>query len=351
MKFIKPFKINKILLIRPEMMGDIILLTPIISAIKKYYPQSQIYMLLQSPMEEVIKNNNEISGYILTKKNLSFKEILGLSYKIRKEKFDISIVFEDNPTPQFAYLSLLSRIPIRIGDKSRILYGWIYNYGVWIDSSDKTKHHVELYLGLLEPLGIKDCYMPLKININKDAEKKILKILPHKENNQKFIGIHIGTGGGNRALLPETYAQISDLIQEKLCCKVFLIGGKREIKTLDKIKGLARRSFIDMVDKLSIQELFALIKNLDLFIGVDSGPLHAAAAFKIPIIAIYTANDVNPARWLPWMTKSKVIKSRNDCRLKCSHRECNYDYCLKAINPLEIIAAAINLLNMEELPE
>lgn len=345
MRYIPESKIKKILLIRPEMMGDTILLTSIVSTIKNKYPDAQIYLLLHPDMEEVVKNNPEIAGVITTKKNLSFSKFFALAHRIKTKHFDISIVFEDNPTPQFAYLCLIAGIPYRIGDKARLAYGWTYNYGAWVDSSDKSLHHIKLYLKLLQPLHIKDSKFPLKLVLDTNALDSINKFLPTKSIDEYFIGIHIGTGGGNRALLPETYAKISDFLQDSMKCKVFLIGGAGETGTLEQIKNTAKKEFIDAVNRLSIQQLYALISKLDVFIGVDSGPMHAAAAFKIPIVAIYTAKDVNPARWLPWMAKFIKIQSPvSSCNLKCSHRECDKDFCLLAIDPKEIVDSAKSIL-------
>ena len=324
----------KILIIRPEMIGDTILLTPLISALKNKYPASQIFLLMRPGMEEIVKNNPEVAGVILLS---NYWELLR---KIKAEKFDVAIVMEDNPTPKWAYLTLLAGIPKRLGDKSRLLYGWIYNRGVWLNSADPKLHHVELYLKLLEPLGIKGIRPPLKLNPDPEADKKIGKLMP-----AGAIGIHIGTGGGNRALLPETYAQIVNLLSEKTKRPIVLLGGRAEIETLKQMKSYLKVPFLDLVNKLSLQELFSAIKRLALFIGVDSGPLHAAAAFKVPVVAIYTAKDVNPNRWLPWQTKYLSIKSPAEaCKEKCSHRECQKDYCLIAIKAEQVVEAARELL-------
>lgn len=331
------FKFKKILLIRPEMMGDTILLTPIISAIKNQYPESKVYLLLKPGMEEIVKNNPKVSGWILS------KDFSALLKEVKREKFDVSVVFEDNPTPQYALLCLLAGIPNRVGDKARIAYGWIYNKGVWINSSDNTLHHIELYLKFLAPLGITDIKLPLTIHTDVEAEIEVSKILPEKST--RFIGIHIGTGGGNKALLPETYAKISDMLHENIPCKVILIGGTKEYDTLQEIKTYANQPFVDLVAKLSIQNLFSVISRLDLFIGVDSGPLHAAAAFSVPTVAIFTAKDVTPCRWFPWMTRNIIIKSAKDvCNIKCSHRECKLNDCLSSIDPKKVIESANILL-------
>lgn len=338
MKTIPKDKIKKILLIRPEMIGDTILLTPIISAIKTCFPNSSIYLLLKPGIEEIVKNNPGVSGWIFVK---PFGQLLS---EIKKMKFDISIVFEDNPTPLYAFLCLLAGIKNRIGDKNRLSYGWTYNKGVFINSANSNYHQVELYMELLKPLGIKKSQIPAKLHLDPEAEKIIDHLIP--KSNKLFIGIHIGSGGGNKALAPRTYAQISDKLQERKDINVVLIGSNRELKTLDKIKLYAKKPFIDLVAKLQLQQLFSTIKRLDLFIGIDSGPMHIAATLNVPIVCIFTAKDVSPIRWFPWMVKNILIKSpKNSCSLKCVHKKCENDYCINAIESDDIVNAAYSILN------
>ena len=323
--------IKKILIVRPELIGDTILTTPLISEIKNKLPEANITLLLQSPMEEIIKNNPDVSNYILINKKTGFFELLN---KIKAQKFDLSIVLEDNPRPKHAFLCFLAGIPNRIGDKSRLLYGWAYNRGVWLDSANPNLHQIELHGQLLRPLGINKINSPLKIITDPQIDKKFTK-------DKSLIGIHIGTGGGNKALTPKNYAQIANSLEKY---KIGLIGGQWEVETLEEMKKYLKVPFSDFVDKLSIQELLSLIKSLKAFIGVDSGPLHAAAALRIPTVAIFTAKDVNPKRWLPWMNKYIMIKSKYDCPLKCSHRECKEDYCSRGIDSKRVVESVSQLL-------
>ncbi|NQU17554.1 MAG: glycosyltransferase family 9 protein [Candidatus Saganbacteria bacterium] len=320
---------RKILLVRPEMMGDTLLLTPLVSEIKKKFPQSAIYLLLQNPMQEITINNNEVAGYILIDKKEGFWSLV---MKIKEGKFDLAIVLEDNPRPLHALACLFAGIPNRIGDKSRLLYGWTYNRGVWLDSSDQNLHQVELHGQLLKPLGISKITSPYKLVSNQESDSTAV------------IGLHIGTGGGNKSLTAKKYAQIATKLDQELGLSVCLLGGKREAQTFQEMKPLLNNSIISYVDQLSLSELFALIKKLKLFVGVDSGPLHIASAFQIPTIAIYTAKDVNEKRWLPWKTKNAIIISKHNCPIKCSHRECEFEYCSDGVDLNSIVAKAIKLL-------
>lgn len=345
MKKVPIEKIKKILIIRPEMIGDIIILTPLVSAIKNKLPDAKITLLIQPQTTPVVENNEEIDDYILTRKTALLSQKIELIKRIRTEKFDLAIVLEDNPTPDYALICLLAGIPYRIGDKARLLYGWIYNYGVWLNSNDPKLHQIELYGKLLEPLSIEKIEHGLTLNTNEENKNKITQLL-HKLNikNKPLVGLHIGTGGGDRALHPQTYALIADKLQADHNCNVLLLGGPKESETEKKVKQYAKNEHLSLVNLISLGELFALLSNLNVFIGVNSGPLHAAAAQKTPSVAIYVANDIRMERWLPWMTPNIVIRSQNNCTLKCSHRECQLDYCTSSIDPDEVVEAAIKLL-------
>jgi ADP-heptose:LPS heptosyltransferase len=285
-----------------------------------------------------------VEDYIFISKNAAWAETLNLFKIIKNKKFDLAMVLEDNPTPRFAFLCWLARIPYRMGDRARLLYGWTYNHGVWLNSADPKLHQIELFGKLLAPLGITQINFPLNIPVAPASQKEIDQLLQLLCPNAPVkIGLHIGTGGGDRALPAETYAKIADQLARKHY-QVILIGGKNEVSVAEQIKASAHPSLIDLTNQLSLAELFALLNRLNLFIGVNSGPLHAAAALNLPTVAIYVAKDVRMERWLPWMSRNLIVKSRYQCPLRCAHRKCTLNYCTAAVQPEEIMASAKTLL-------
>ncbi|MFH2034061.1 MAG: glycosyltransferase family 9 protein [Candidatus Margulisiibacteriota bacterium] len=322
-------KVREILLVRPEQIGDTILLTPLVSQIKEKLPNARITLLIKKSMAPVVERNPQIDGLIFTENK---NDVL-------KKKFDLSIVFEDNPLPEYAWLCFKARIPCRIGDKNRLLYRFMYNCGVPLDPKEDL-HQVESFGRLLKPLGINMIDKPALIVTDRDMDEKIKNLLP---DGKPLIGMHIGTGGGNRALSPEAYALILDNVKKSRDCNIVLIGGPQETVTIEKIKEAAEGGFINMVNKVDLKGMLSLIKRLDCFIGVDSGPMHAAAALGIPCLAIFTAKDVNPKKWAPWKTRSVIMRSKHNCQLKCSHRKCGYDYCARQVDPQELISSLNSL--------
>lgn len=332
-------KIKNILIVRPEMLGDTILLTPLVSAIKRKLPQARITLLLRSPAQEILKNNPQVDEVIL------LQPWFDLLKEVKKRKFDLSIVLEDNPSPEYALLCFFAGIRYRIGDKNRLLYRWAFNQPAAIDLSNKNLHQVQIHAQLLKPLGIDQVTEPSSIFPDQKDQHQIRKRLEkYGLLNQSLIGIHVGTGGGNKALLAETYALLADNLQKATGKKIIIFGGASELSTAQKIKAAATLPYLDLVNQLTLGELLALIKCLNLFVGVDSGPLHAAAALKIPIIAIYTAKDVIPARWVPWQARYVKILTKHDCPLPCSHRECIEDTCSRYVDIQEVVEAAHKLL-------
>ncbi|MCX5750940.1 MAG: glycosyltransferase family 9 protein [Candidatus Saganbacteria bacterium] len=337
---LKPIK--KILIIRPDAIGDVVLITPALSALKKRFPEAKLTLLIQKYTEDVVKGNPDIDAIIIDdikagKVNNVF-EYFGYVNRIKSQKFDLCVNYY-NDTPAYAYLPFLAGIPYRIADKSRILSSWLSNLGTFLNHLDPNKHVVERNLDLIMPLGIDRSNPKLILPIQKESENKVAALLEslNISKEQLLIGIHIGTGGSNKAWRADGYAKVIDTLSEQYNAKIILIGSGKEEKTAIEIISLCKHKPISLVNKLTLAELIALISYLKLFIGVDSGPMHIAAALKIPVVAIFATKKIKPSEWGPWQTQNVIIRKESACKRSCDPRTCIYDDCLKEINPEDII--------------
>lgn len=346
----KPDNIKKILVIRPDAIGDVVLITPALSALRKRFPEAKIFLLIQKYTEDTVKGNPDIDEIIIDdikagKINNIF-EYFGYVNRIRDQKFDLCVNYY-NDTPAYAFLPFLARIHYRIADKSRVLVSWLSNLGTFLNHLDPNKHVVERNLDLIAPLGVDRSNPKLVLPIQKEAENKISALFEslNISKDQLLIGIHIGTGGSNKAWRADGYAKVIDVLSERYTAKVILIGSGKEEKTATEIISLCKHKPISMVNKVNLAELIALIAKLKLFIGVDSGPMHIAAALKIPVVAIFATKKIRPAEWGPWQTQNVIIRKESACKRSCDPRTCPYDDCLKEIIPEDIISAVKSLFN------
>ncbi|MCX5750935.1 MAG: glycosyltransferase family 9 protein [Candidatus Saganbacteria bacterium] len=335
----------KILLLKPDALGDDLLISPVITALKQKFPQSHLAVMAEAQALPIFENHPAVDDVIrdyLFKREKPFLQILK---ETRDKKFDLIINYREEG--RYALLTLLSGTKLRVGDKSKILVGWIYNKGVFLNwPSLCSKHRVETNLMLLKNLGILTTDLDTRIYTTKEAQLKTKEILRSKGILEQdfLIGIHTATGSANKPYSPEKFALVAKELQKIKNAKIVLIGGgKKDQLAAEKIIKSVPEA-INLVGN-PLLELFALIERLQLFIGVDSGPMHVAAAQKVPIVCIFPSKQQKPENWHPWKAKYVLVRNADACPLtKCDPSTCKDSYCVDAIEPEVIVAAARTLI-------
>lgn len=313
---------ERFLAVRPDKIGDVLLITPSLSLLRQKFPSSHIAVWGQPYTREILGANPDVDEIIYSPNQI--------------KKFDCSLHFY-NEFP-FAYAAWVRRINNRIGDKSKILFGYLYNRPAYPRWSDLTLHEVEHNLALLKPLGIEIPSPPPKMKLQvKNLNKKLPPGSP-------IVGIHLGTGKGNKAWLPDRYAKVADRLIEKRGVRVVLTGGPGEKDLAEKVLSLCRQPLINMVGQTDLSELIGLISQYQVLISVDTGPLHIAAAVGTPVAAIFATKNVKPAQWGPWQTRHVIVRKTINCSRRCIPRHCPFDDCLREITAEEVTSAVEELL-------
>ncbi|MEE8638178.1 MAG: glycosyltransferase family 9 protein [Candidatus Margulisiibacteriota bacterium] len=352
MRQIDPSQIKKILVIRPDAIGDLVLTTPAISALRSKYPQAHIAVLAREYNQIVIKNNPAVDEIIIDDlyDRIYNRQRIGLSLyrqwikRLRQKEFDIMINFcGEFP---YALIAFLAGIPYRIGDKGKVLYSWLYNFPIFQRFSSWAIHEVEHNFELLKPLGIKMTNTPkLRIYPGKEAVSKGIKLI--EENGlkgKKLIMVNIGTGGGNKPWNIENFKELIRILSNKYNTKIILLGGPKEKAIAETILPEMKHQILNLVG-LPLEILIGLLSQMHLYIGNDTGPTHMAVALQVPSIVLYIAKYQKPGRWAPWATPHKIIKKVLDCPYPCRPSICKKDLCTREISPQEVALAAFELLS------
>ncbi|MFC1752805.1 glycosyltransferase family 9 protein [Thermoproteota archaeon] len=347
----------KILLIRPDAIGDVVLMIPLINTLKATFPNAEIYALLQEYTKDVFDLHPSNTTVIVDWKRSGKAEGLAgfrdyVSY-IKSFKFDIVIMpfFEF----YYAWLAFCARIPVRIGDTNRISLRPYINYGVALRFRNLPKHETEQNIDLAK--GLLNAYPQLKkqgitidtrtdLYVSLENENAIKEILERSGwNNELLIGIHTSTGGGNRPWLPKGYAELIDLIHEKTSYKVVLTGAsQKEKETVQKIISLCKFPPLNLAGQTTIPLLKALIHQCSVFVGADTGPTHIAAALKVPVLCISPTKYVKSLRWGPWQTRNRVVGHPEVCSFICIPYQCQRSNCLSAVKADEVFDALMTLI-------
>ena len=291
-------RLKRILVIRQDRLGDLILSLPLIDLIHSRYPEHQIDFLVPEYTGDIARAYQGIHKVMTLPPNWDeregFEQVLSL---IRKENYDLVLV--PNTKSRIAELVWKAGIPYRIGQGFR-LHGWRYNLPVFQSRKVPTMNELDYNFDLLsrwfpqpDPGRVKFHLIPPT-----EAVQQVQKFL-REQGIQEYSIIHPGSGGSAIDISPEKLGQ---LIREyNLPGKILLTGSASESELVRQVLANSGGKGLNCAGKFSLSELMALIQGCGLFIGNSTGPLHLARAFERPLLGFYSSiPPCHPKRWGPY---------------------------------------------------
>ena len=354
----------KLLIINPFGIGDVLFTTPVIKALKAYYLESFIGYWSNIRVKPVLENNPQINK-IFSGSRGDLKKIyqesflkglwqaLKLVWNIKKEHFDICLDFSLDHR-----YSLLAKI---IGIKKRIGFnykgrGRFLTNRVDIDGYS-NKHVVEYYLELLKFLDLVPGDKNLYLGVSSASELKARNILSGigVEESDLVIGIAPGAGGswGKDAAYKHwpalKFAQVADMLINQLKVKIVILGDESERAIADVILHAMANKPIDLVGKTDLETLPAIIKNCNLLITNDGGPMHMAVALGVKTVSVFGPVSELVYGPFPYGNKHLVLKWDISCRPCYKNFRlpiCDKDReCLKSVSADKVFEAIRMLLS------
>ena len=302
----------KILIELPTWLGDTVMATPAIENLVSHFNNVEITLLGSFVSIAAFKNHPKVlKTYVLDKQYINL-------YKTLKDfdEFDVFLSFRSSLRSKFIKFYISSKSKYQF-DKKKYIKG----------------HQVEKYNNFIND----------SLNINSFASKLILHT---KEKNtdgkNKLLGINPGASYGSaKRWYPKEFAKVAIDLSSQY--DIIIFGGPDEkdiAKDIEKHlieKGV--NNYKNLAAKITIKELISQIANLNLFITGDSGPMHLAAALKVPTVAIFgPTKDNETSQWMN--EKSMIVKKNLDCQ-PCMKRTCplKHHNCMKLIEASEVLGA------------
>jgi heptosyltransferase-2 len=336
---------KRILIIQTAFLGDVILSTPLIKALRELFPDSFISFLLIPETKKVLGNNpylNEVLVYDKRNKKGAI-QFFRMVDKIKERAFDLAVI----PHRSFrsALLAYLSRIPKRIGfDNSAgsFLFTNKVNYR-------KNVHEIERNLSLLSGFN----YHPKNVNPglfpspdNFSYARKLLQDSKIRED-EKIVGIAPGSVWATKRWIPERFAQVADLLQQKAGVKVVFLGSEEDRNLCQKIADQMKTPSVIFAGKTDILQSAAIISLCRVILSNDSAPVHVASAMKRQMVAIF-GSTIPEFGFAPYGEGHVVIQKTMECRpcgihgkQKCPKKHFN---CMKEITTEEVYKAVVSIL-------
>jgi lipopolysaccharide heptosyltransferase II len=340
---------KRILIARTDRIGDVLLSTPVIKALRHRYPYAYIAMMVSPYAKEIIEGNpylDEVIIYDKDAKDKSWQRSMRFALNLKKKKFDLALIL--HPTNRVHMLAFFARIPRRIGYDRKM--GFLLTDRIKHTKQLGEKHELDYNLDLIKCLGIipedKELYIPLRPEAEKWVESLFLQ--EGIKETDRLLAIHPGASCPSKVWPNERFAQVADRLIEKYGFKTLIISSPKDIKKAELALANMRCPAINLAGKTSLTQLASLLKRCTLFISNDSGPVHIASAVGTPVIAIFGRGQkgLSPKRWGPVGKKDRFLHKQVGC-IACMAHNCKKEFaCLKAITVDDILAVADSILKM-----
>lgn len=323
-------QIKKILIIKPRGIGDVVLSTILLDNLTAHFINAKIDYLTEEFSKPAVENLPDVNK-TLTMKRDEFP--LKAAMMIRKEKYDLLI--DSWVNPRTALISFLSGIKFRVGFAYR---GRKYAYNILATSARGSDHHsAEHNLELLKPLGIPVTAKRIQfrvpdIHLNKSKEF-LNTFLPE---NKTIVGILPAGSWPSKKFDKERWVDICRIIKQKYDVIFLLLWGPGDKDDAEFINKYLPDDSV-MIPETDLLLMSGFIKQCDLIIANDSGPMHIAAALGIPVLGIF--GPTNPKGHGPYSPNSGYVLKEELFCIICNKLECPYNHeCMKELPDERIIA-------------
>ena len=343
-------QLKKILIIKMRFHGDMLLTTPVISTLKKNYPDAKIDILLYQDTIPILSENREINALygIKNKKNSNIAKLVNfiiLINKLRKNHYDLIINLADQWIIPFLVRCIPSKIKISHKFSHRDTSYWYKSFTHVVKPTGK--HVVEQNLSILKPLNLNTLYSRTTMAYQPTDWEKINHQLISLGVHSSYVVIQPTARQKFKCWDDEKFAAVIDNLQYRGYRVILTSGPSKD--DLSCVTNIAQQCHISPVTefagKITFPELGAIISHAALFIGVDSAPMHIAAALETPIICLFGATDHQ--YWKPWSKNVIQIWAGNYEKMPERHeRDRNKNY-LSIIPAKDIIAATKKMLPMD----
>jgi heptosyltransferase II len=328
--------------------GDAVMSEPALSAIRQAFPKADITLLVKPAIAELFQQHPAINHLLVYEHRGRHARLSGkwaLGSELRRGRFDVAILFQN--AFEAALLAFLAGIPRRYG------YGtdgraFLLSDAITAPNRTALAHQTQYYLDLLRPLGITPLPAAPRLFVSDSEEERMTQRLMEAgiQATERLIGINPGsTYGSAKRWLPERFAQAADRMVEQFGGRVVIVGAAGEEALGQAIAEKMLSKPVVLSGRTSIRELMSIIKRCRLFITNDTGPMHIAAAFGVPVVAIFGSTDFRTTS--PFGETHQIVRQPVECS-PCLLRECPIDHrCMTGVTVEHVYEAAAKQLHMQ----
>ena len=324
---------HKILIIRPDRIGDLTLSLPVAETIKSNHPDSAIYYLASAYAAPLLKYCDYIDDFIpYTRPDGQKCRVAELIEGLEAHHFDLAIFLKADWLSAFAVLA--ANIKTRIGT-SRRACSFLFNKRVAVARKKSGMHEIDLNLRLLEPLGVE-----LNPGSSRPRLNPELKPWPNEKEYSlpaEYVVIHLGSKGSAANWPIDRYGELVSRLSERIAA---IVTGQGNFPIAVPNQAMS------LINKTNLDDLVNILSRAKLVISGGTGPLHLAGALGKPVIGFFPNRPhLSPTRWGPRTAKSYAFTALEQSGHSCRIRDNGSCQCMDSIKIDDVIGKALELLS------
>ena len=298
---LKPAQVNRILIIRLAPLGETVLTTPVIHALREHFREAHIAYMVAPTREDLVSANphlNEVLTYQTS--------VPKLIYQIARRKFQMAIILQ--PTFRLVLHTFLARIPLRIGFETNAAGKKLLNIAV---RNNTAQHETQRYLDVVRAFGVDITDDEPEVFVDTAGIAWVNNFLKERklDDGKPIIGINPGAATVYRRWDAANFAVLADRLHETYKAHIVITTGPKEGELANQVVAQMSHSPV-IVDQATPMQLAALLQRCNLYVSNDTGPMHLSTAVKTPTIALFGASNLT--QWAPPWEKHTVI-ARKEC--------------------------------------
>ena len=332
---------ERILIIKPGAIGDLLHISPSLRALKQILPDAHVDIMVGSRATKCLFEHNPNIRRVLhfdrKVEHRSLSAFAALWHEIHNENYDLVINFQRSTLK--VWLLVMAALPCRVL--------------VYHKARHRKVHAVVNHLETLAPLGInvKDADLNLELYLGEEDSQFATEQMPMTGRGEKpQIALNLGASNRIKCWAPQSFAQLGDRLAGELGAGIILVGGPDELDLAELVMNTARVKPLNLVGKMSLTQLGAVLQRCKLLVSGDTGPLHLATAVGTRVIGLFGAID--PERTGPVGNGHRVIRHPEIPCVPCNGKKCHHEpslECMTRISVDEVVTVAKNMLCEESV--
>jgi len=345
LKYFDPDKVKSILVVSSTAIGDTLLSTPAIRAIKERYPDTKIIAHFNIKNMELFENNPHIDGIIPYYGG--YKRFFKTVREFRRNRFDVALILHGNE-PQATPMAYLSGANFVVKLPNTSKYGFLLSNTtshLQLPTSEFV-HGIEQRLKVAALIGCSNKDKRMVLPVDRDDEDAVSGFLKSEgiKDDDMLIGFQVGASTVSRMWFAERFVELGKrLITAYPTTKIVITGSPDEKKYCEQIDREIGGRVIVSAGKLPLRQIPALVKRFKVLLTGDTGIMHIAIAVGTSVAALYAVADYRITGPYYDTEKHRVIQKWKTCD-PCMSKKCEYQECMENISVNEVFKAVTDII-------